>query len=309
MAELVDALDLGSSGATRGSSSLPIRTKGIHTFRRWLLHFFQNIIHTSIIQLLKRIMFMQTSTYGIEKTGVRRVLLLTMLIIFSALLPGQLLYARSGDEQPTLEKFRQAANQGSAEAQFYMGKYFYRQARHHSQKQRRKDYKKALAWFEKAAKQGHAAAQNKLAIMYYEGRGTESSFPKARKWEKKSASQGFAPAQRNIGLAYDDGLGEVKKKPGLAAHWYRKAAKQNDAAAQYHLGLMYYLGEGVPKKEQKAFSLMQKAARQNYKGAQKYLAIMYSLGQGVEKNLQKARYWRTKANNNNGSTPDSNSSS
>ena len=32
VAELVDALDLGSSGATRGSSSLPFRTTGTYDF-------------------------------------------------------------------------------------------------------------------------------------------------------------------------------------------------------------------------------------------------------------------------------------
>ena len=30
VAKLVDALDLGSSGVTRGSSSLPIRTNQVH---------------------------------------------------------------------------------------------------------------------------------------------------------------------------------------------------------------------------------------------------------------------------------------
>lgn len=56
------------------------------------------------------------------------------------------------------------------------------------------NYKKAFTLFEKAAKQGSAAAQNDLASMYFQGLSTQQDYEKAFFWFSKSAQQNFPEA-------------------------------------------------------------------------------------------------------------------
>jgi hypothetical protein len=58
----------------------------------------------------------------------------------------------------------------------------------------------AAEWYEKAAEQGDASAQNALATMYYIGKLLPQSFEKAKLWYERAVKQGNAKAQR--GLAY-----------------------------------------------------------------------------------------------------------
>jgi len=70
---------------------------------------------------------------------------------------------------------------------------------------------------------------------------------------QKPAEQGDAVAQYFMGRMYDTGRG-VPKDEQQAMAWYRKAAEQGVADAQYNLGAMYYIGgEGVPRDDQSAY--------------------------------------------------------
>ena len=60
------------------------------------------------------------------------------------------------------------------------------------------NYKKAMEWYEKAAEQGHAKAQNNLGVMYRHGRGVDKSGSSAMRWFAKAAAQGFEEAQAAI---------------------------------------------------------------------------------------------------------------
>ena len=84
------------------------------------------------------------------------------------------------------------------------------------------DDEQAVAWFRKAADQGHAFAQLNLGRMY------------------ASASRG------NLGTAYYVGEGAAKDDVQAEA-WYRKAAEQGNAEAQRALGRMYEDGRGAPQ--------------------------------------------------------------
>ena len=76
-------------------------------------------------------------------------------------------------------KARKTAEQGDAETQFKMG------VRYHKMK----DYDKAAKWYEMAAEQGHAKAQDKLGEMYANGEGVRQDYDKAARWLWK-AKQG-----------------------------------------------------------------------------------------------------------------------
>ena len=106
------------------------------------------------------------------------------------------------------------------------------------------DYATALQEWRPLAKQGHAAAQFSLGVMYANGQGVPQDDAEAESWYRKAAEQGLADAQHNLGVMYNNGYG-VPQDYAEAASWYRKAADQGEATAQTNLGLMYANGQGV----------------------------------------------------------------
>ena len=62
-----------------------------------------------------------------------------------------------------------------------------------------------MKWYQKAAAQGNASAQNRIGDLYYNGNGVKQDYEEALKWYRKAAAQGNVSA--NIGLLY--ALGKV----------------------------------------------------------------------------------------------------
>ncbi len=71
----------------------------------------------------------------------------------------------------------------------------------------RGDYATALREFRPLARQGNAAAQVILGIMYGKGQGVTQDYAEALKWYRMAAVQGYAAAQNNLGLMYRNGQG------------------------------------------------------------------------------------------------------
>ena len=124
------------------------------------------------------------------------------------------------------------------------------------------DLQEAVKWYRKAAEQGFAIAQYRLARCCRFGDGVEQDLPQAVKWYRmalpqddddesfrcalqafeqelrQAAEQGDAGAQYQLARCYREGLGvEMDMKQNLreAAKWYRKAAGQGHAQAQQEL--------------------------------------------------------------------------
>lgn len=94
------------------------------------------------------------------------------------------------------ERNRNAAEQGDAKAQYYLGvKYAFGDGVP-------KDLVQAGEWYRKAAEQGYADAQAKLDVMYANDEGAPKDLAKAFQWYRKAAERGFARAQLNIGRMY-----------------------------------------------------------------------------------------------------------
>jgi len=83
-----------------------------------------------------------------------------------------------------------------------------------------------VKWYQKAAEQENAQAQNALGWMYAQGKGVKQDYNKAVALYKKSSEQGYARAQANLGWMYDEGNG-VKQDYEIAIRWYQKAATQD----------------------------------------------------------------------------------
>ena len=142
-------------------------------------------------------------------------------------------------------------------------------------------WKEAVPWYEKAAAQGHAKAQNNLGVAYSEGRGVAVDKEKACQLFEQAhkqlnsrdslenvalcndetgkpqnafesylsaAEQGSPSAMRLVGQMYDSGEGTAQSYE-WAVYWYRQAVLRNDAQAMYLLASKYAQYQGVPKHE------------------------------------------------------------
>jgi TPR repeat protein len=61
-----------------------------------------------------------------------------------------------------------------------------------------RDLEQAVSWYQKAAEQGNAVAQNNLGLMYLNGSGVKKDSSQAVYWLKKSAVQGNLYAKREL---------------------------------------------------------------------------------------------------------------
>ena len=101
--------------------------------------------------------------------------------------------SEAGNDQEALPLFREAAEQGHAEAQYSLG-FMYREGRIVE-----RSYVEALTWFSEAAEQGHADAQFYVGYMYWRGEGGPASDDaEAVTWYCKAAAQGHQRAQRAL---------------------------------------------------------------------------------------------------------------
>jgi len=117
---------------------------------------------------------------------------------------------------------------------------------------RRQDYATAMSLFLPLAKNGNAAAQYNLGVMYGEGQGVPQDDQQALYWYRQTADQGDADAQLSLGLMYAKGQG-VAQDYQQAVFWYRKAAERGNPTAQFNLGLKYANGQGVSQNDQQAY--------------------------------------------------------
>ncbi len=143
-----------------------------------------------------------------------------------------------GNYPTAIYKWKKAAEQGLASAQFNLG-IMYDFGRGHPQ-----DDVEAIKWYRLAAEQGLASAQFNLGNMYDFGQGVPQDHVEAIKWYRLAAEQGLVIAQFNLGIMYDFGRGHPQDDVE-AIKWYRLAAEQGLASAQLNLGVSYANGKGV----------------------------------------------------------------
>jgi TPR repeat protein len=157
-----------------------------------------------------------------------------------------------------------------------------------------KDYKKAYVYMRASAERGLDTAQNKLGIMYENGRGVEQNYQQAVYWYQKAAKQGFVSAQKKIAIMYQEGRGTAQDYQ-QAYYWYKKIATKGDKYAQNSLAIIYEDGQGVEQNYQQAVYWYKKAAKQGLDYAQQKLGYMYQKGRGVEQDSQQSESWYQKS--------------
>ena len=125
---------------------------------------------------------------------------------------------------PDLAAVRAAAERGDPQAQYELGKahQFTNDA-------------EAIAWWRKAAEQGHAEAHLSLSVAYLMGRGVPKDQAEGVAWLRKAAERGHAGAQYNLGLGYEFGSMTLPRDLFFAVDWFSRAAAQGHAESKERL--------------------------------------------------------------------------
>ena len=127
-----------------------------------------------------------------------------------------------GDLPGALPLFRQAAEEGSADAQAWLG-YLLDLAEENAE---------SVRWYRAAAEQGHKEGLAGLADMYAKGEGVEKDLAKARSLYEKAADAGQDRAARVLANAYEKGGLDVEADSSKAAYWQSRAAELGAAKEQ-----------------------------------------------------------------------------
>jgi TPR repeat protein len=139
-----------------------------------------------------------------------------------------------GDYRVAIEKWRPAANQGNADAQFNMGQ-AYKLGRGVAV-----DLKQAEAWYRKAALQGHEQAEGYYGLALFEnGKRAE-----AVQWLQRAVSRGDARAQYILGIMLFNGDAVAKDWVRAYALMVRASSSGLDAAVKARAQMDQYMPIG-----------------------------------------------------------------
>lgn len=154
------------------------------------------------------------------------------------------------DFKSAIPLLKQAAEKGSAEAQYNLG-VSYQQGI-----EVEKSDSLANLWFMKAATQGYKDAQFKIAYSYATGRGVTQDDQKAFYWSVKCAEQNDIECMYNVISCYMEGRGTNKNLDSMLA-WATKVALLETTedlnvsgqitSARANLATMYRDGQNVSK--------------------------------------------------------------
>lgn len=153
----------------------------------------------------------------------------------------------------------------------------------------------AWAQMERAALQGHAAAQEWIGRRCLgEFGATGKDFTCAREWLSQSASQGRPRSQALYAYLLNSGQGGPVDA-SRALRLYRLAAEQGDPDAENNLGEIYESGRGVEKSSAEAVIWYERAAEHGLASAQFNAGRLWAIGVADKKDPAKARAWLVQA--------------
>ena len=195
--------------------------------------------------------------------------------------------AISGEK--SLDQIRKEAEKGNTLSQFDLGLWYF-------QKGGKKNYKRALGWFEKSAQNGHAGGQLMAGKMYFYGTKDIKTKPDlAIKYLESAAQANNAEAQFIWGKIHLDGK-TVLRNDDTALEWLELSVKNGFIPAEHALGILLLEGgrELVPD-ENRGVQLIKSAADKGYVASQIQMAVLYIEDRGVPRNLFQAKFWIEKA--------------
>jgi TPR repeat protein len=155
----------------------------------------------------------------------------------------------------------------------------------------------ALAWFERAGKQGSAEGTMMVGRCLEHGWGTTADAGQAFSCYAYAAKLGNDWAQYNVANMYLDGNG-VERDAERAAHWYAQAANLGHARAMNLLARCYEEGWGVLQNRSKAVEWYRRSAEGGYfRGQYNWAMALVAAGK-----VDEAAAWLARATQ--GATPE-----
>lgn len=145
-----------------------------------------------------------------------------------------LIWYNRGDMATAINVLRKGADAGHAPSQALLGDIL-----------DNSDYDdEAVAYYRKAAEQGHADGEFGLGRMYATGEGVKRDIGEARRWITRAAERGHGLATAVLAQAYmrgELGITDSERHGEVAFKWIRRAAEQS------HLPSLEYLAQGYRK--------------------------------------------------------------
>lgn len=181
---------------------------------------------------------------------------------------------QTANEDEAIRLYKQAAEQGYAEAQFQLGIIYKGQGNAH------RDTVEAVKWLRMAAEQGHADAQEELGHSYEFGVGVEIDIKEAEKWYRMAA--GEEPEDKT-----------EEAKPAKTAKTTKKPSTPRPSTL-FKKG-MEYMDAGD---EANAFLCFEQAAERGHVESQYLVGICYRDGIGVQPNKKLMWKWLYEASDN-----------
>ncbi|KAI8140219.1 hypothetical protein BJV82DRAFT_624311 [Fennellomyces sp. T-0311] len=147
------------------------------------------------------------------------------------------------DQDYSRDLFTQAAQYGYAPSQFKLGL-----AYENGFLNCPIDPRRSIAWYSKAAEQGHLEAELSLSGWYLTGAEgiLKQSDTEAYLWARKAADKGYSKGEYAVGYYTETGIG-VRQNLEEAKKWYLRAAGQNNKRAMQRLAELKKAGKNRPK--------------------------------------------------------------
>ena len=156
-------------------------------------------------------------------------------------------------------------------------------------------YDEAFVLAKRGVEEGSVISTHLLAVMYYNGYGTEKLDSLAHKYSGIAAENGYPASQRIYGLNFIHARG-CSEDEEEGVRWLELAAQNNDADAQACLGEIYSEGWGCVNPDlTKSFKWTRNAAEQGNVISQEQMSFKYFDGIGVNKDYIKANEWLRRA--------------
>jgi TPR repeat protein len=124
-----------------------------------------------------------------------------------------------------------------------------------------KSYAEAFKWYQRAARNGSAMAENSLGYLYDNGLGVTRDSKQAATWYLKAAQHHYPAAWFNAANCFEYGIG-VTQNFAEAVHWYIKSAQSGDVEAQLKLANLYENGMIEGTEPEQGYAWLRRAAEQ-----------------------------------------------
>lgn len=189
---------------------------------------------------------------------------------------------------PNADELKSSAASGDAQAQFALGRAYFRG------EGVPKDVQQAFAWIEKSAEQGNPDAMTSMGFFHAQGVTVPADEEKAVEWFRKGAEAGSGKSMLNLGLMLRQAKA-IERNHEESVQWLDRAAASGDPDATRTVGQLYFMGDALmmPERE-KAYPLVLKAAEAGDPECQNMMGLICLEGLGPEanhKDLEKALHW------------------